>query len=59
MKYYCSVCHKEIDGDAVVYINHIETHIIDQIKAEHPEWIEEDGLCQKCVDYYRQQMKSS
>jgi len=57
MEYKCSVCQKKIKGDVLVYINHTEQHILDEIKAKHPEWIEKDGLCGKCVAYYREQMK--
>ena len=26
------------------------------IKKKHPEWATEDGLCQKCVEYYKRAM---
>ena len=57
MGYKCSVCEEEISNDLVVYINHTEKHIVDEIKAKHPDWIEKDGLCQKCVDYFKRQLK--
>ena len=57
MEYTCSVCNKNVEGDLLVYINHTEEHIIDEIRTKHPEWETKDGLCKKCVDYYRQQMK--
>ncbi|VAX36245.1 hypothetical protein MNBD_UNCLBAC01-1427 [hydrothermal vent metagenome] len=57
MNYQCSVCHKEIQGDMFTYIEHTEKHIIDEIKASHPEWVENDGLCKKCMEYYQNQLK--
>lgn len=57
MEYKCSVCDEKVKGDLLVYINHTEGHILDEIKSNHPEWVEDDGICQKCVDYYKKQMK--
>ena len=57
MEYKCSVCGEQVEGDLLVYINHTEEHIMDEIKTKHPDWVEDDGLCKKCVDYYREQIK--
>ncbi len=57
MEYKCSICSEEIDGDLLVYIDHTEQHIMDEIKLNHPDWIGKDGICQKCVDYYKGQLK--
>ena len=59
MQYVCRVCQEKIDGDLLLYVNHTEQHIIDEIKAKHPGWVERDGLCQKCVDYYKKQLKGN
>ena len=59
MEYKCSACNKEVDGDLLVYVDHTERHIIDEIKISHPEWVENDGPCQKCVDYFKGQMKGN
>jgi len=59
MEYKCSTCNKEIDGDLLVYVDHTEQHIMDEIKLSHPDWVEQDGLCQKCVDYFKGQMKGN
>lgn len=59
MEYKCSTCKEDIDGDLLVYIGHTEKHIMDEIKLTHPEWAEDNGLCQKCVDYYKNQMKGA
>ena len=56
-EYQCSVCGKKVKDDLLVYIGHTETHIIDEIKKYHPEWVQDDGLCAKCVDYYKGQLK--
>ena len=57
MVYKCSVCGKDVKDDLLVYINHTEEHIVDEIRAHHPELAGEDGLCEKCIEYYRSQIK--
>jgi len=59
MGYQCSVCQETVQDDLLVYIDHTEKHIMDEIKANHPDWVEKDGVCQKCVDYYKGQMKGN
>lgn len=57
MEYKCGVCQEKVEGDLLVYINHTEKHIIDEIKDSHPDWVEKNGICRKCVEYYRGQMR--
>ena|SRR5437867_3413100 len=28
--------------------------VIARIKQDHPEWVEADGACERCLDHYRQ-----
>ena len=48
----CPVCggshHPEVAGLLAL----CEQWTIDQIKKDHPEWVEADGLCPKCLEYY-------
>jgi hypothetical protein len=30
-----------------------EGKVIARIKQDHPEWLEADGACPKCIEYYR------
>ncbi len=30
----------------------LEDIVINMIKQEHPEWVESDGACQRCLEYY-------
>lgn len=57
MEYQCSVCGAKVRDGLMVYIDHTERHIIDEIKSHHPDWAEEDGLCAKCVEYYKAQLR--
>jgi len=59
MDYLCSVCRQKVSGDMLVYVDHTEKHVIDLVKHDHPDWIEKDGICQKCVEYYRMELKGS
>lgn len=56
-KYVCSVCKKAMPRDLVLYIKHTEQHIVDEIKTKHPDWVGKDGVCHKCVEYYRESLK--
>ena len=55
-RYVCPVCKAKIERDLLLYIKHTDGHIIDAIKKKHPEWADDDGLCVKCVDYYKKEM---
>lgn len=57
MAYTCSVCNQTVEGDLIKFTAHTEDHIVDLIKAKHPDWVDDDGICQKCVDYYKKQLK--
>jgi len=57
MKYQCPVCGKVVQDELPVFISHTEEHVVDIIKDKHPEWIEKNGLCHKCFDYYKGQLK--
>lgn len=34
-------------------------NLIARIKQDHPEWIETDGTCPKCVEYYQKLVASA
>ena len=31
-----------------------EQYMLEIIKNEHPEWVEKDGSCARCMEYYQQ-----
>jgi len=59
MQYQCGVCGQKVGGDMMVYREHTEKHIVDLVKHDHPDWVEQNGLCLKCIDYYRAELKGS
>ena len=45
----CPLCNHATDS-----VEHImEEMLLKIIREEHPEWVEQNGLCPKCVAYYR------
>ena len=59
MQYQCSVCQKAIEGDMAVYMDHTQNHIMDLVKRDHPQWVQSDGLCKPCYEYYKAEIEGS
>ena len=59
MDYLCSVCQRKVSGDLIYFKDHTEKHIIELVKHDHPDWVERDGICRQCVDYYRKELEGS
>lgn len=57
MVYTCPVCGEKVERELLMFISHTEKHIADEISRKHPEWGKDDGVCNKCIDHYRKQMK--
>jgi len=47
-KKICKLCGQESDSICEI----TEQWILKIIILEHPEWVEEDGACPKCTEYY-------
>lgn len=56
MGYTCSVCGEKVAGDLIDLKDHTEGHIVEEIKKKNPGWVEEDGVCPKCREYYQTQI---
>jgi hypothetical protein len=50
---YCKACSKEVEQ----VLFELDAEIIKAIIQENPKWVEADGVCTKCLDYYRSLMK--
>lgn len=57
MEYKCAVCGDAVHGGLDAFVKHTDEHIIELVKERHPEWVEEDGMCQKCYEYYRNEIE--
>ena len=45
----CPLCGKSNDS-----LEHVaEQWLLSEIRKEHPDWVENNGGCSKCVAYYR------
>ena len=54
--YTCELCDAQVERDLLVFTGHMEKHIVEAIKKQHPDWAEKDGMCSKCLEYYRNAM---
>ncbi len=57
-QYQCPLCQEKMDRDVVVFGEHIEGHIIDEVKKQHPDWVALNGACPKCVEYFKKARKA-
>ena len=56
--YTCPVCQNEVPRDLIVFLDHTNQHIFDEIEKIHPEWTDEKGVCKKCAEYYQGQIQN-
>lgn len=57
MEYQCSVCHQKVSGDMLIYKEHTDKHILELVKLDHPDWVDDGGICQQCVAYYQKELR--
>jgi len=57
MDYKCNLCGEVVKDDLKEFVEHTENHIIDLIKKDHPDWVENNGLCRKCHDYHKRELR--
>ncbi len=57
MNFVCPVCGRAMPYDISSIKPHTEEHIMEVIKRDHPEWVGAQGVCPKCVEYYRARLR--
>ena len=57
MKFVCPTCNSELPNELLIIIPHTEKHIVDVIKKKHPKWVENNGVCKKCYEFYKSQLR--
>lgn len=57
--YTCPTCGETMQRDMELLYRHTEKHIVDEIKKKNPQWVTENGYCEKCVNYYKNEMGKS
>jgi len=56
MEFTCPICSQEMPRDLQIIAPHTEGHIVDEIKKTHPDWAQENGVCKKCYEHYKNQL---
>lgn len=49
----CPRCGKTIQAPMLLAHAKAEEYLIELIKRDHPEWVQPDGTCSRCSNYYR------
>lgn len=57
MGYRCPLCGNIIGDDLKVFKDHVDAEIVGLIKEDHSKWVEKNGSCPKCYEYYKKQLK--
>lgn len=50
---FCPICKKMVSENLVDTCESAHQYVIDNIKKKHPNWVEKDGACPKCIEYYK------
>ena len=56
MDFICPICEKGMPRELRYIVPHTEEHIVEEIKKKHPKWVDGNGVCKKCYEYYKKQM---
>lgn len=58
LEYECPICSQKIPKNLTLFLEHGKQHVISSIRQAHPEWVDQDGLCIKCVVHYEEAMQA-
>ncbi len=53
MRKKCPICNRFIEENIVKLCQDAEDWILQSIKRAHPDWVERDGSCSRCLNYYK------
>lgn len=57
--YTCQICRRVIDANNALAHVKTEEYLLNLIKKDHPEWKEDKGACEKCIEYYRELIRKA
>lgn len=57
--YTCPTCGEKMERDLLLFMDHTDQHVIEELKKQHPNWITEDGFCLQCLEYFKKAMGKS
>ena len=49
----CPICGKSKDTGIVDTCMTSYLYVLERIKEDHPDWVESDGACPQCLEYYK------
>ena len=49
----CPICKRETTDDMIQLCKDAEDWILGTIRKMHPDWVEEDGSCSRCLEFYK------
>ena len=52
-KFRCPICERHVDDQIIPFHKNVERQILESIRERHPRWVEPDGSCPKCIDFYK------
>ncbi|RME55861.1 MAG: hypothetical protein D6795_02420 [Deltaproteobacteria bacterium] len=52
-KFICPVCERAVDDVIIPFHKNVERQILALIQRHNPRWVEPDGSCPKCIEYYK------
>ena len=52
-KKVCPLCKREVDENIIILHTIKDKMIIDAVKQKNPHWVEDDGSCPRCIEYYK------
>lgn len=55
--YTCPTCGNKMERDLLLFINHTDAHVVEELKKTHPNWITDEGFCPKCLEHYKASLK--
>ena len=54
--YTCPTCGETVERDILTFLRHTDQHILETLKALHPDWVEADGESPAVLKFYRAQL---
>ena len=55
--YTCPTCEEKMERDLVLFTQHTDAHVVEELKKTHPEWITDEGFCPQCLAHYKAAMR--
>jgi len=55
--YVCPTCGEKMDRDLMLFIQHTDAHVVEELKKKNPQWITKEGYCPKCLEHYKASMR--